>query len=179
MRVRVKGLENMPTEGGLIVAGNHVSYWDPVIIAVKLPRTINFMAKAEFFSVPVFSSLLRGLHVFPVKRGSADRQAIRHAIALLEQGKVLGIFPEGTRNQSGEDLKAQSGVAMIAAKTGAPVLPVACVGRYLSKRPGWFWPRELHIGALIEMSQYRDQKINSQQLEDISAEILDKINKLL
>ncbi|MDO4540685.1 MAG: lysophospholipid acyltransferase family protein [Syntrophomonadaceae bacterium] len=179
MRVKVTGAENLPREGGVLVCANHVSYWDPVVIGCLLNRPINFMAKAEFFENRFSGAVFRGLRAFPVKRGSGDRQAIRRAMELLQAGEVVGIFPEGSRNQSGELLKPQLGTAMIAAKTGSPVLPVACVGGRKRLIRGWFRPRELRVGQPITMERYQGQKVNSQALELISTEIVNGIDSLL
>lgn len=173
------GLEHLPRTGGVIVAGNHVSYWDPVLIGCGLDRPVYFMAKSEFFDNPVTAALFRGLHAFPVRRGMADRHAIRRAMELLNAGEVVGIFPEGTRNQSGETMKAQLGVAMIAVKTGCPVLPAASVGGRTQFIRSWFNPRELRLGAPLSMEPYRGQKVNSQTLDNISADIMERINELL
>lgn len=124
------GLENVPAEGGAIVAGNHTTWFDPVAIAVAIKRPVHFMAKAELFSIPVFGWLIRKAYVFPVKRGLADRDAIRTAQERVGNGHLLGIFPEGTRNRSdeGELLPLQGGAAMISLKTGIPIIPVVVTG---------------------------------------------------
>ena len=120
----VKGEENIPAEGGFIVVSNHVSNWDPPILATLMPKQVFFMAKDEFFHMPLIGPLFRHLGAFPVKRGKPDRGALRHALDLLVAERVLGIFPEGTRNITGKLLEPQPGVALLAIKSGKPVLPV-------------------------------------------------------
>lgn len=126
-RVRVIGAENIPRTGGAILAGNHVSYMDPVLLWEFSPRWVHFMAKRELFSGFVGWCLQR-FYAFPVERGSADRGAIATATKLLEDGELVGIFPEGTRAADGQPGEAHGGVSFIAMRAGVPVIPVAFVG---------------------------------------------------
>ncbi len=132
MRVREVGVENFPSDStSLILCSNHISNWDPVILITAKPhRHIYFMAKSELFCNRLFSWFLgKQLGAFPVHRGTGDTDALNTAETLVKEGKILGIFPEGTRSKTGKLLRPKSGVAFIAAKTGAHVLPVAIVTR--------------------------------------------------
>lgn len=135
---RVKGLENMPADGPVIVASNHISLWDPIIVGCTLPRQVFFMAKEELFAKQVLGKILKGLGAFPVKRGQGDIGAIRKSLAVLKEGKVLGIFPEGTRSQSGDIQEAMAGIVLIMEKSQAPILPIKIYGskRLLSQKRG-------------------------------------------
>ncbi|QGT99846.1 Acyl-CoA:1-acyl-sn-glycerol-3-phosphate acyltransferase [Candidatus Syntrophocurvum alkaliphilum] len=177
--LKIDGLHKLPKEGRVIVASNHVSNWDPIIIAVALDRPIHFMAKKELFSNPIFSLFFRSLNAFPVKRGTADRKAIRHALAVLKDSKVLGIFPEGVRVKSGMKKKAQSGVAMIAIKSKTPIVPIACIGTNAKIPFGWIKPLVVKVGRPIYLTEYYESKLNSAVLEEISEDILQEIDKLL
>ena len=126
-RTKVIGVENVPKEGALIVAANHLSNFDPPFLGTFLGREICYMAKEELFKNPIFAAAIRALHVFPVKRGTADKTAIKHAVKLLKDGQCLGIFPEGTRSKTGKIGKAEPGVSLIAAMTKAPVVPALIV----------------------------------------------------
>ncbi len=126
-RVRVVGAENVPTTGGAILAGNHVSYMDPVLLWEFAPRRPHFMAKSELFH-GFLGWMLPRVYAFPVVRGSADRAAITTATKLLQDGELVGIFPEGTRSADGEAGEAHGGVSFIAMRAGVPVVPVAFVG---------------------------------------------------
>lgn len=179
MGLKIEGYKNIPRSGAFIVAPNHLSYLDPLLVAVAFDRPVHFMAKAELFNYKILAKLLTMVYAFPVKRGNADRQAIRHALHLLEDGQVLGIFPEGTRKKPGQVEHTQGGAAMIALRSGAPVLPVACIGSARVVPCGWIWPLIIRIGEPISMLEYQDQKINSETMHKLSDEITVEINALL
>lgn len=126
-RIKVSGGENIPLKGGVILAANHVSYLDPVVIGVGSRRKVNFLARHDLFRNPLFAWIIRSLGAFPVKRNSADLSALKEAIKRLKSGKTLLIFPEGTR-QDVLTQKAHPGIGFLAAKTGVPVIPVFIKG---------------------------------------------------
>ena len=117
------GEENIPKEGKLILCCNHLSNWDPVLLLLKQPRNIAFMSKEELFRFKPLGAILRVFHAFPVARGKGDTGALDNAVKAVEQGEILGIFPEGTRSKDGKLLRFKSGAALIAARTGATVIP--------------------------------------------------------
>lgn len=127
LRTRVIGAENIPASGAFILAANHVSNWDPPFLGTFLDREVCYMGKEELFKNPVMAWICRSLHVFPVKRGAADKTAIKTAVKILKDGKCFGIFPEGTRSKTGKLGKAEAGVSLIAAMTKAPIIPAAIV----------------------------------------------------
>lgn len=129
-RWRVSGVENIPAAGGVIIAPNHISNLDPPVIGCAIPpgRRIRYMAKEELFRQPLLRWVVTKLGAFPVRRGAADRTAIRTALALLAEGGTVGIFPEGTRSKTGQLGQAEPGLAMIAVKAGVPVVPTAVTG---------------------------------------------------
>lgn len=131
-RVKVVGQENLPPEGEpLVVCSNHISNWDPVmLIVVQRKRHIHFMAKAELFKNRLFAWFFgKQFGAFAVHRGTGDTHAIDTAKQLVSEGKVVGIFPEGTRSRDGKLLRAKSGASLIVSQTGATVQPVAVVAR--------------------------------------------------
>jgi 1-acyl-sn-glycerol-3-phosphate acyltransferase len=176
--LKVEGLENIPRTGPVIIAANHVSNWDPVVVALVVKRPIHFMAKVSLFKFKLTEKLFITLHAFPVKRGVADRQAIRQALLVLEEGNVLGIFPEGARNKTG-DLKALAGVGMIALKSGAPVVPVACLGTRHILPLGWLDPLVVRIGKPVYSEEIPAPVAKSSRMEQYSGEIMNKIKILL
>ena len=127
LRTRVIGAENIPASGAFILAANHVSNWDPPFLGTFIDREVCYMGKEELFKNPVMAWICRSLHVFPVKRGAADKTAIKTAVKILKDGKCFGIFPEGTRSKTGKLGKAEAGVSLIAAMTKAPIIPAAIV----------------------------------------------------
>ncbi len=129
-RIRIKGRENIPKEGGVIFAFNHRSYWDPVIAGVTCPRRLSFMAKEELFKNPIFGGLIKGLGAFPISRGRGDIGAIKGAFKILRANNAMLIFPEGRRIKDGGKAKAKPGVAMIASRANVPVIPVCIYGAY-------------------------------------------------
>ncbi len=126
--IEVKGEENLPKEGGVLLVSNHISYLDPCLIGDGSPRRVSFMAKAELFENKLINWLLRGVDSFPVKRGEADTSAIKAVLSQLKEGRCVVIFPEGTRSPDGELMEAEEGAAMLATRTGCPVVPVYVSG---------------------------------------------------
>ncbi len=118
------GMENLPTDRGYILVGNHQSYWDPVMMGLKLDTTLTFMANEKLFHKPVLAPIIRGLGAFPVNLKKPDMTAIRTAKKVVKEGKVLALFPEGTRSHDGKLLKFKGGVIYIASVTGEDVVPV-------------------------------------------------------
>lgn len=141
-RVRFIGGERIPP-GGALLAGNHVSYLDPILLWCAAPRPTHFIAKQELWSSAVLGWLLDRLWAFPVNREGADREAINTATALLKHGDLVGMFPEGTRRRDGSDElgEAQNGVSFIASRAGVPIVPVALTGTDEAWPPGARLPR--------------------------------------
>ena len=134
----VRGRENVPRSGGLIVASNHISFWDPPMVGSALPRESHFLAKEELFKAPVLGPLIRGVNAIPIRRGVADMSGLSRAIETLKGGSVLLMFPEGTRIRDGELHPARPGVGMIAVQANVSILPCCISG---SNRPGKWWHR--------------------------------------
>jgi len=126
--LRVYGAERMPMTGGLVVAANHFSWIDPPALGVASPRTLYFMAKVEAHRVPGLGQLVRTFGAFPVRRGESDRDAVRTMRQIVRDGNALGMFAEGTRQQTGVPGSVQPGAAMVAINEAVPVIPVALHG---------------------------------------------------
>lgn len=127
-RIEVEGTERVPMEEPVIIAANHHSFLDPLVIGVLLPRPIAFIARGDLFRIPGLGWLLHKLYAIPVERGSGDLAAVKAAIRTLRSGMAFGIFPEGRRSRSGYLEPFKTGAAAIALRTGARVVPVAIVG---------------------------------------------------
>ena len=127
-RVRVEGAERLPQTGGYVLAPSHRSMADIPLLSVITTRRIRFMGKVEAFKIPVLSSIFRALGGFPVARDGSDRKALRDAMAMLQAGDILAVFPEGTRQQGPKIAPLQPGAAYLALRAGVPVVPVAIAG---------------------------------------------------
>jgi 1-acyl-sn-glycerol-3-phosphate acyltransferase len=127
-RWRVYGRENVPLKGPLIVAANHINLADPPLLCASIPRRIVFMIKQELYYSPRGGPFVRAFGSFPVHRGKMDREALHQAVRVLEQGLALGMFPEGTRSPNAQLQQAYLGTALIALRSGAPILPVGING---------------------------------------------------
>jgi 1-acyl-sn-glycerol-3-phosphate acyltransferase len=126
--ISVEGRENLPARGAYILVSNHISWYDPPAIEFALGLPIRYMAKAEVFKKPVIGGILHGIGNFPVRRGEADRGALETALRVLKAGQTLGFFPEGTRSRDGALRRAKPGIAFLARRSGAPLVPVAISG---------------------------------------------------
>ena len=175
-RPKIIGSENLPAAGGFILSANHVSNWDPPVLATFIEREVCYMAKEELFKNPVFAAAIRALHVFPVKRGAADKNAIKNAVKVLKGGGCLGIFPEGTRSKTGKIGKAESGVSLIAAMTKAPIIPAAIINTEKIFSAEVKFPRLAVIfGKPITFSGNSKDK---DELSNFAQEIMNEIAKL-
>ena len=127
-RWEVKGRENIPEKGPLLVISNHLSLADPPLLNFTLNRPVRYMAKKQLFRFKIMGYCMRGIGAFPVRRGQVDRNAIRQSEQVLAEGLVLVIFPEGTRSRSAQLQQAYPGPALIALRSGAPILPIGISG---------------------------------------------------
>jgi len=132
-----RGLDNIPTDGGVMMVSNHLSSADPPMLAAAMyPRWPKYMAKIELFEKPFIGYLFALSGAFPVRRFDADTGALREAEGHLEAGEILGMFPEGHRSDTGALIEAHPGTALLAVRTNVPVLPVAITGSERFRR-GW------------------------------------------
>jgi len=134
-RLKIKGIENVPRDGGVLIASNHQSFLDPIIVSASNRRPVGFMARDTLFRNAAFAWFIRKLGSFPVRRNTADRQAVRDAVARLRAGAALLVFPEGRRTHDGRLGRLRSGPAMLAYRAGVPIVPAAITGAFEA------WPR--------------------------------------
>ena len=175
-RTKVIGAENIPAGGAFILAANHVSNWDPPFLGTFIRREVCYMGKEELFKNPVMAQICRWLHVFPVKRGAADKTAVKTALKILKGGGCLGIFPEGTRSKTGKIGRAESGVSLIAAMTGAPIIPAAIVNtEKIFSREKFFPQPAVVYGSPMKFTGSTKDK---DALENFAQEIMNEIAKL-
>jgi 1-acyl-sn-glycerol-3-phosphate acyltransferase len=174
---KVQGAENFPADGPVIMISNHVSLWDPIVAGCSVPRDVSYMAKDELFSAPVLGFLVRNLKTFPVKRGQGDMSAIRNSLNVLKEGRVLGMFPEGTRSKSGELQKALPGMVLLMEKSKAPILPVKIYGTKDLLTKGWGKFGAI-IGSPIKIEDLKVPAGVENRREWIAEQIMDALNKL-
>jgi 1-acyl-sn-glycerol-3-phosphate acyltransferase len=167
LSLRLVGAENVPSEGPLLVASNHLSNADPIILEAAFPRPLFFLGKAELFRNPFFRWVLRRFGGIPLERGTADRAAIRRARAVLQQGIALGIYPEGERSKTTALVEGLPGAGLIALQSAAPVLPVAIYGTEFFPVNGDVPPRRpktlprgvtVHFGSHMHIPERVDGK---------------------
>ena len=179
LRGRTAGNPHVPQDGALVVVANHGSHLDPPLLGHALGRPVAFMAKEELFRVPLLGSIIRACGAYPVARGASDRDAIRVACQRLAQGWATGVFLDGTRQRNGRVNAPLNGAALLAARSGAPLLPVAIINSHRALGPDQgglrLVPVHIRIGRLIPPPA-------SRRREDLEATTLacqEEINRLL
>lgn len=178
-RGSTRGLDHVPAQGPLVVVANHGSHLDPPLLGHALGRPVAFMAKAELFEVPILGAVIRACGAYPVRRGASDREAIRTATARLQEGWATGVFLDGTRQVDGRVNNPMAGAALLAARSGAPLLPVAIVNSHRALGSGRTWPRlvplQLRVGELVPAPSGRRRT----DLDATTVELQRRINALL
>jgi 1-acyl-sn-glycerol-3-phosphate acyltransferase len=136
----IRGLELLPREGGLVIAANHISFWDPPLLGAAIVREMHFLAKEELFSTPALGPLIRSVNAIPIRRGAADLKGLTRAIDALKQGGAVLLFPEGSRMRDGELHPARPGVGLMAVNADVPIAPCYISGS--NPNPGWIVRKE-------------------------------------
>lgn len=181
-----QGLENVPENGAVIIAGNHPSYLDPALVALPIKRPIRFMAWDTLFKIPLFGLLIRALGAFPVDlRKGKGEAAFREASSVLDSGEALGIFPEGQRSQQGPMGELRNGVARLAIETGAPIIPVTIGGAYRA------WPKwkllpspakimvRFHEPIRLDVTESKAQRNDREYHRQVMQTVAESINSSL
>jgi 1-acyl-sn-glycerol-3-phosphate acyltransferase len=172
----VEGRENVPPGGPVILAANHRSMLDVPLMVLACPRSVTFMAKQELFGGPVRRWAFNALGGFPVKREIADIRAMDTGLAVLQQGDVLGLYPEGTRSKTGQMLPFLRGAAWLALKVGAPIVPCGISGTPRSGRfPDLRKRVRIVFGPRIEAQRVDEPRRRRERAEDLTADLLEGI----
>ena len=184
-RPTVTGMAHVPRTGPVILAANHLSVVDSVLLPIVAPRPVYFLAKDEYFRTPLMRWLMFELNQIPVDRsgGRASLMAIDAALPVLGDGHVLGIFPEGTRSPDGRLYRGRPGVAKLALDSGATVVPVGLRGTERIQPIGARLPRvgpraRVDVGPPVDLSPWRDRTVDSRVLREITATIMREIQAL-
>ncbi len=182
LRMRVTGAEHVPSMGPVIMAANHRSFWDIPVHVIASPRPILFMAKQELYKGPVTTWMWRSLGGFPVRRDTADIRAIDTALALLERGEMVGVYPEGTRSRTGEMLPFLKGAAWLALRTGAPIVPCGLKGTERRRQDEhWRFRRRVFVafGPAIAVAAEPDTRARREKADALTEQLLEAIRRLL
>ena len=144
-RIEHRGMENIPARGPLIITPNHVTYFDPFWVSVRIYRAVRFMAWDKIFAIPITGAIFRWLGAFPVNLEAPEFGAYRNALTILQKQEALMIFPEGGRSPDGTLLPFKEGAARLALKTGASILPVLVEGGERVWSPQMYIPRPCKV----------------------------------
>lgn len=170
---KVIGKQYTKIKGKAIIISNHISMWDPLFIAVVFRRQIFWMGKVELFKNKIAKAFFFAVKAFPVRRGEGDLPAIRHAFRLLRDGKLFGIFPEGTRVKGNSVSKFEPGTSMIALKNDAPIVPIYIKGEYK-----FFRRMKMIVGEPIKLSDYVGKKTDPETVAQATRFLENKIEDL-
>jgi 1-acyl-sn-glycerol-3-phosphate acyltransferase len=185
-RPKVKGLRNVPVNGPLIIASNHLSFSDSIFMPLVVPRKVTFLAKSEYFTSPGPKGLLKKLTFIALGQVPVDRSGGRRSEAalitglkVLAEGKCLGIYPEGTRSPDGRLYKGRTGIARLAIESGAQVVPVAMFNTEKIQPTGTVVPKVMRVEMIFgEPMTFSGDSSDLQYLRQVTDQIMDKIQEL-
>jgi 1-acyl-sn-glycerol-3-phosphate acyltransferase len=185
----VEGFENVPRQGGVIIAGNHISFADEIFTPLAARRQVFYFAKAEYFTTPglkgrAMSAFFTGLGQVPVERADTRSAAavIDIGVDVLREGRALGIYPEGTRSPDGRLYKFRTGVARLALRSGAPVVPVGLMGTREVQPPGsrrWHRrPVTVRFGTPLHFGDRASDERSSKVLREVTETVREAVQQL-
>ncbi len=180
------GLENLPKKEPFIIAANHVSYMDHMIIGAyvisKLNRKIHFLAKKEHFDKPLERAWHNYIGAIPLNREKGGKKALNLAVKALKNNSIISIYPEGTRTLTGKIQKAKTGVARLALLSKIPVIPIGLIGTFKILPKGKYIPKfkraVMNIGKQMHFPEYYNKKINKRMLREVTNKIMKEIARL-
>ena len=180
-RGQTVGISNVPKTGGVVVVSNHGSHLDPPILGHALGRPVAFMAKSELFRVPILSFIISACGAYPVKRGAGDREALRTASNRLIEGWATGEYLDGNYLDNGRVNDPKAGAALLSARTGCPILPVAIVNSHRAFPKGSLFPRfvsiHLKVGELISPPSTRKREELARTTKEVQLAINSMLDK--
>ena len=178
-RGRTTGNNYVPLNCPLVVVANHGSHLDPPFLGHALGRPVAFMAKAELFKIPLLSLVIKACGAYPVSRGASDREAIRVATSRLEKGWATGVFLDGTRQENGRVNNPMAGAALLSARTGSKILPVAIINSHKALKKGFALPRLLPIHLRIGKPIMPPNSRKKVDLEETTTQLKLSINSMI
>lgn len=179
--IKFYGAENVPKNGPVLLVANHVSFYDPIVIGIGQKRWIKFMTLDVYFRVPILRTVIKLCGAFPVNQSKVDKKTFKEAIDTLKRGDILGIFPEGGRSPDGQVQEAKPGIALIAVRAKATIVPVTITGAYEA------WPRSrmfplpkricvyYHKPMMLDWDECQRRKGDHEFYKRISDQIMDRI----
>jgi len=181
LRLKVEGVENIPPAGPVILMINHVSFLDPFVVAASMPRLVTAMSKAENFAIPFWGWVFKLYGAIPVRRGEVDRKALKGALEVLKTDTILLVAPEGTRSRTGALQTAHDGMAYIAQRSGATIVPVAITGapefrRYIKRLRRT--PVHIQVGKPFSLRTHA-RKIERETLRAMTTEAMYQLAAVL
>ncbi|MDU1316879.1 MAG: lysophospholipid acyltransferase family protein [Anaerococcus hydrogenalis] len=168
-RIRVHGIENIPKDEKYIICANHKSFLDPIFVALAINRQVHFIAKKELFEIPILRNILKKLNAIPAQRDGKDLSVLRDSIKLIKKGKILGIFPEGTRVKEIKRENIKDGAGYIALKSKTDILTIEIISSY---KP--FFKTNLYIKNLVKIENFKEYK-SKDAMEKIMDETYEKM----
>jgi 1-acyl-sn-glycerol-3-phosphate acyltransferase len=184
-RVKVEGRQHVPKQGPAILAANHRSFLDSIFLPLVVRRRVTFVAKAEYFDDPKTAWFFRGVGQIPIRRegGEASERALETAMGVLQHGNVFGIYPEGTRTRDGFLHRGHTGVARLALRSGAPIVPVGMIGTdevqpVDSKMPKFMRTVTIRFGEPLESARQRGKHDDRLALRELTDELMYEICQL-
>lgn len=168
-RIRVHGIENIPKDEKYIICANHKSFLDPIFVALAINRQVHFIAKKELFEIPILRNILKKLNAIPAQRDGKDLSVLRDSIKLIKNGKILGIFPEGTRVKEIKRENIKDGAGYIALKSKTDILTIEIISSY---KP--FFKTNLYIKNLVKIENFKEYK-SKDAMEKIMDETYEKM----
>jgi len=172
-RIKITGASNVPKSGGVIICANHANALDPIFVALAVKRGLRFIGKKELFKKKAFALLIKSLGAFPVDRENADITAYKTAIKLLQNGEVLLLFSQGTRQKTIDVSNGKTGAAFFGIKAKVPIVPVGINASYKL-----FSKVTVNIGQPIYLDQYYNARIKTELLNEVTEETMNQIVKL-
>lgn len=172
-KVRIVGAENLPDGEGAIIAPNHISNLDPLLVVAFCKKPMKIMAKAELFKFKITDAFFRAVGAFPINRGDADITAVKTCLRFLKKDELVLLFPHGTRIKPGEDISIKEGVVLMALKARKNIVPCYISGTY-----GFRKQITLHIGKPYDLSPHYDDKITPTGAKEIAGEIWEAMKAL-
>lgn len=166
MRFKIKGKENIPSQGAFLLCSNHMSAMDPILIAAGCKRQLTFMAKEELFKVFLLGHLIKALGAFPIKRGRGDAAAVMATLKIMKRGGATLIFPEGTRMKKGERKEVSGGIIRLAIQSGVPIVPA-----YVTKNT-------VTYGKPISYDEYVENVQDADKMQALADNLMDTIYSL-